>query len=419
MELANRLIEYRCLNCSTGYPVDPFPYTCKNCGQNLDAVFDYSRIGSQWAKADLAADPDRSIWRYLPLLPVQSSPEKRSIQVGGTPLVEAPCLSNDYGIKRIFIKDDTRNPSGSLKDRASEVGLQHAAELGQDILVAASTGNAAASLAALAAFYAKQAIILVPADAPKAKLTQILQYGAILCPVDGTYDEAFDLAGIVAEEYGWYLRSTGINPVLSEGKKTVALEIAEQLNWVVPDKIFVPVGDGCIIGGVYKGFYDLKELGWIDRLPEIITVQAFGSAAVINALAGGGNLESVVADTVADSIAVDFPRDGLKALRAVRNTGGFGIAVTDDEILWAQKELSEKSGIFAEPAAAAAVAGFVKARHSNQVSDNDTVILLVTGSGLKDITAAQRMLAIPVAVKPEIDAFHQFYSKIRKTDLSV
>ncbi len=413
MDLNIRLIEYRCLDCGAAYPIDPFIYTCNNCRQNLDAIFDYSWIGNNWTKADLVADTDRSIWRYLPLLPVQNPPERRSIQVGGTPLVEVPRLAGDYDIKRLFIKDDTRNPSGSLKDRASEIGLRHAAEMGFEIVVAASTGNAAASLAALAAYYKMQAVILAPASAPIAKLTQILQYGAILCPVDGTYDDAFDLAGIVADQYGWYSRSTGVNPVLSEGKKTVALEIAEQLTWIVPNKIFVPVGDGCIIGGVYKGFYDLKELGWIDRLPEIIAVQASGSSAIINALSGN-NLKSVTANTIADSIAVDFPRDGLKALRAVNSSGGFGITVTDDEILSAQKELAEKSGIFTEPAAAATMAGFAKACQINQVNNYDTIVLLATGSGLKDITAAQRMLTIPDSINPDIDAFHQFYSKFSK-----
>jgi len=409
LDLNQRLIGYRCLDCGHVHNPVSFHYTCPDCGANLDAFYNYDLITSHWDKQGLADNQDRSLWRFSPLLPVMGQPENKTIQVGGTPLVTAPCLSEEIGIASLWIKDDTRNPSGSLKDRASEVGLQHAAELKMDTIVTASTGNAAASLAALAACHGQKAVILAPATAPPAKLTQILQYGAILCPVDGNYDAAFDLATEVAERFGWYSRSTGINPVMSEGKKTVALEIAEQLDWRAPDFVFVPVGDGCIIGGVYKGFYDLLKLGWIGHLPRIIAVQADGSAAIVKALVSNSIIKSVQAQTVADSIAVDLPRDGLKALRAVRESNGFGITVSDEAILQSQKLMAEKTGIFTEPAAAAAFAGLLKALDGDLVKSDNSVVVLATGSGLKDIAAAQKMITIPVAIEPDFAAFQKFY----------
>jgi len=255
--ITDRISGYKCIGCNEEYPVEPFIYQCPKCNSNLDVQYNYDLIREIWSVDDLKQFPYQSLWRYHPLLPVENPPENLSMQSGGTPLLSFPGFLTDIGKINLYVKDDTRNPSGSLKDRATEVGIRHAHELGKNTIVAASTGNAAASLAALAAFYEKKAVILAPASAPPAKLTQILQYGAFLYPVDGTYDDAFDLSIHVAEANNWYSRSTGINPVLSEGKKTVGLEIAEQLNWQIPDKIFVPTGDGCIIGGVYKAFLDL------------------------------------------------------------------------------------------------------------------------------------------------------------------
>lgn len=377
-------------------------------------VYDYERIGSSWSKEELRQNLDRSLWRYLPLLPVQEAPADHSIQVGGTPLISSKQIAAEYDLASFCIKDDTRHPSGSLKDRASEVGIQHAEELGRNTLVVASTGNAAASLAAMAAYYGKKAVILAPVSAPLAKLTQILQHGAILCPVNGSYGEAFDLSLTVAEEYGWYSRSTGINPVLSEGKKTAALEIAEQMEWQVPDRVFVPVGDGCIIGGVYKGFYDLLELGWTERIPRIVAVQAEGSAAVVNAIRSNGEIAAVQPKTIADSISVNLPRDGRKAIRAVKESGGFGITVSDGEILDAQKSLSETTGIFAEPAAAAAFAGFLKACKTGEIQRGERIVVLITGTGLKDIPAAQKNIHIPEAIDPNITAFQEYFESIRQ-----
>ncbi len=382
----------QCYQCKWMVPAEPFSYTCPNCGKNLDFIYDYDRIANTLMPVSLNKDHDASLWRYLPLLPVKAAPENKTLRVGGTPLVNMPRLATTFGIGRLQIKDDTRNPSGSLKDRASEIAIQHAREQGQDTIVAASTGNAGSSLAALTAYHGMKSIIFAPAAAPVAKLTQILQHGAQLVPINGNYDTAFDLAFAFAKNHGNYCRNTGINPILVEGKKTVAYEIAEQNDWKIPDHIFIPVGDGCIISGVYKGFFDLLALKWIDFIPALHAVQAEGSAAIVSSLTRGGEIQSVSANTIADSISVDQPRDGDKARRAIIESGGQGFKVSDTEILKAQKSLSESTGIFAEPAAAAAYAGFLQAIDKRAIKPDDHVVILITGSGLKDTANAQKLL---------------------------
>ncbi len=402
MQSYSHILGLKCVSCDKEYPFLPFRYRC-TCGENLDVICDYPRIQRKFTKDHLRHNPDPSLWRYLPLLPVKNAPVNHSIRVGGTPLTHLPRQTLKFHSGDVWIKNDTVNPSGSLKDRASEVGIQHATELEHDVMVAASTGNAAASLSALSAFYGKQAIILAPADAPAAKLTQIIQYDATLVPVDGNYDDAFDMSSQLTERHGWYSRNTGMNPVMAEGKKTVAFEIAEQLNWNVPDAIFVPVGDGCIISGVFKGFFDLVQLGWIETLPRLIAVQAEGSNAIVKALDSKKPVDRISARTVADSICVDLPRDGLKAMQAVTRSGGFGMTVSDEEILAAQHDLARISGIFAEPAGATSWAGFVKARQNGLITEDSSVLIMATGSGLKDIPAAQKMITIPERMPADPD----------------
>ncbi len=397
----------QCHQCDWLVPADPFHYTCSKCGKNLDFIYDYDLIRKSWSKHDLEQNPAQSIWRYLPLLPVNQAPENTSLKVGGTPLVNFPGIAKQHGLKSFQIKDDTRNPSGSLKDRASELSIQHAREQGKTTIVAASTGNAGSSLAALTAFHGLRSIIFAPAAAPPAKLTQIRQHGAKLVPVDANYDAAFDLAFEWAKKNNHYSRNTGINPILAEGKKTVSLEIAEQRNWQAPDHVFVPVGDGCIISGVFKGFFDLLALGWIDHLPRLHAVQAEGSAAIVNSLTRGGEISPVKAETVADSISVDSPRDGDKARRAILESGGIGFKISDAQILDAQQALSSSTGIFAEPAAATAYAGFLEASSQGILKSDDHVVVLVTGTGLKDIPSAQRSMLELQPISADMDAIEK------------
>ncbi len=396
------ILGLQCHQCEWMAAAEPFAYTCPNCGKNLDFMYDYDLIAASTSPLSLNKDHDASMWRYLPLLPVKSAPENKSLRIGGTPLVDFPHLAKKHRISQLQIKDDTRNPSGSLKDRASELAIQHAKEQGQKTIIAASTGNAGSSLAALSAYHGMKSIILAPATAPPAKLIQILQHGAQLVPVNANYDTAFDLALEWAQKHESYCRNTGVNPILAEGKKTVAFEIAEQNDWKTPDHMFVPVGDGCIISGVYKGFFDLLSLKWIDFMPAIHAVQAVGSAAIVDSLEQEGDIHSVLAKTLADSISVDQPRDGDKARRAILESGGRGFKVRDNDILKAQKRLSETTGIFAEPAAAAAYAGFLQASESGVFNAGDHVVVLITGSGLKDTPNAQKLLRPVEAVNANL-----------------
>ena len=309
-------------------------------------------------------------------------------------------------MRSLYIKDESPNPSASFKDRASAIVISRAIEAGIDTTIAASTGNAGAAMACMAASVGKRAIILAPKSAPPAKIAQLLTFGAEVILVDGSYDDAFDLSIEASNEFGWYNRNTGYNPYTVEGKKTAGLEIWEQVLRFLPStqdfNVFIPVGDGNILSGVAKGFHDLLALGWIEKLPRIIGVQAEGSAAISNAFfAKSDTIEAVHAQTLADSISVDLPRDGLRALKRVRQSDGFYLTVSDQEILKAIPQLGS-AGLFVEPAAATAYAGLVKALENGQIDPATPALVLATGSGLKDVKAA--MQAVPSAriIEPKL-----------------
>ena len=296
-----------------------------------------------------------------------------------------------------------RNPTFSFKDRASAIVSAYAKEHNIDTIVAASTGNAGSSLAGICAAQKQKAIIFVPAAAPKAKLTQIMMYGAQIVPIDGTYDAAFDLSIEATKKYGWYNRNTAFNPLTIEGKKTVSYELYSQLGQSIPDRIFVPVGDGVIISGVYKGFEDLLNLGIINKLPTIVAVQAIGSSNIINNI-HKNNFVSTPSKTLADSISVDIPRNYWMAKEYVKDFNGETILVSDEEIIAASKVLSSRTGIFAEPAASAAFAGFLSDYWDGRFEKGSRNVVLLTGSGLKDLNAVQKTIDIPAPVKPDIDS---------------
>jgi threonine synthase len=260
-------------------------------------------------------------------------------------------------------------------------------------------------------------VILAPKTAPRAKIAQLLIYGAKVILVDGSYDDAFDLTVDAAQVLGWYCRNTGYNPFTAEGKKTAAFEMCEQLTlttrdvdesiegWKTPDTVFTSVGDGNIISGLHKGFRDLHALGWVEKIPKVFGVQSTGSAAIYNAFqAETEKITAVKANTLADSISVDLPRDGIRALRAATQTGGAFLSVTDDQILGAIRDLAKVEGIFAEPAGATSYAGLVKAMELGLLNVDEHHLVLVTGSGLKDISAAMDAVGEPEVIKPNLDA---------------
>jgi threonine synthase len=402
---------YRCSLCRQTYDTKQVTYTCPKDGGNLDVILDYDDLRGRYTPQQIFDSKETSLWRYLPLLPVTDpgglgTPLRAA---GATPVFAPGRLRNRLGLSRLWIKDESRNPTASFKDRASSVVVRRAQEIGAEVVVTASTGNAGAALAGMAAAIGQKAVIFAPRSAPPAKIAQLLIFGARVILVNGTYDDAFDLTIQAAQEFGWYCRNTGYNPFTVEGKKTAALEIWE---WMMqpggigdaPLSVFVSVGDGNIISGIHKGFKDLAALGWLRNIPRIYGVQAQGSAAIANAFHSGVEMIiPVTANTLADSISVDLPRDGVRAVRAARETNGSYVLVSDQEILQGIADLGP-SGIFAEPAGATSYAGLIKALELGLVTPDDAVVVINTGSGLKDVRAAMLAAGEAVVIEPRLEA---------------
>lgn len=351
-------------------------------------------------------------------MPINPTSPKLPLAVGGTPLYDAVNLSQKLGLKKIWVKDDGLQPTASFKDRASAIAIVKGREKGAEMITTASTGNAAAALSGLCAAMNQKNIIFVPDSAPQAKIAQLLTFGSTVMLVKGTYDQAFELCLDAAHEYDWYNRSSGYNPYMTEGKKTAAFEICEQLDWCIPDRIFVSVGDGSIIAGIHKGLKDLKTMGWIEQIPKLIGVQAAGSAFLYQAWKNDEDVLTkppIQAETLADSISAGLPRDRVKAMAAVKESEGEFISVSDAEILDAMIELARNTGVFSEPAGAAAFAGLIKAISEGQCKMDETVVVINTGNGLKDIatamTAVEKSGTQPLRVDPDLDQFKKMLSK--------
>ncbi|UCF10635.1 MAG: threonine synthase [Candidatus Bipolaricaulota bacterium] len=396
----------RCVSCRTEYGPDELEYTCPTCGPRrgtLEFLYDYDALRSELTRERLAADGERSMWRYLPLLPIRDARFIQQLLVGWTPIYRAPALGRELGFAELLVKDDGRNPTASYKDRASSLVVIAAQEKGKEVVTCASTGNAASSLAGFAAATDLETVIFVPERAPEAKVAQLLIYGARVFVVRGSYDVAYDLAAEAADAFGWYNRSAAMNPYLVEGKKTGALELAEQLGWDLPDAVFVSVGDGSVISGVCKGFEEMRTLGWTDRVPAVIGVQAERSAPVARSFDRFDGVTVEIddgpADTVADSICVGAPRDIVKAVTYVTRNGGRFVVVSDEEILDAIRVLARRTGVFAEPAGAAAFAGAARLARAGELKEK-RVAILVTGNGLKDVRAARSAVGEPTVIDP-------------------
>ena len=424
---------FRCFCCGAEAGVDFSGYVCPACGGNLEVRYQWPKGRGRWGVDEERKD----IFRYRALLPVSRLELASPLRVGMTPIYEAPRLGAGAGLKNLLLKDDGQNPSASFKDRAGAVALVRARETGAQVLCGASTGNAGSSMACLAASVGMPCVIFVPEKAPAAKIAQLLIFGAKVLAVKGSYDDAFDLCMEVCAKRGWFNRNTGHNPFTREGKKTAAFEIFDQLG-KIPDWVVVPTGDGNILAGIWKGFRDLKEAGIAPKMPKMLCAQSEESAAISAAIwnlqkAGnfkpdetvvcmctGNGLKDVAsarkvagdpvpveanaaaamaATTVADSISVDIPRDGLAAVRAVLESGGAAVAVPDAEILAAIPELARGAGVFAEPAASCAWAGLKKAARDGLVKSDETVVCMITGNGLKDVASARKVAGDPTPVE--------------------
>lgn len=394
---------YRCPTCGKTYPIEPGRYLCDECAKKqrpdepLRGVLECAWEGEAPARGSVPLPVED---RFFPPIPV-----------GQTPLWAPERLRSELGMPNLWLKDDTCNPSGSYKDRASWLVAAFARKFGIREIVLASTGNAASSMACVGAAADIKIRVYVPKSAPIAKRVQILQYGAELVEVDGTYDLAFDQSLAYSRATGMLSRNTAYNPLTIEGKKTASFEIARDLAtakkaagadvramsaapaYLAPDHVFVPTGDGVIIAGVIRGFEDLVKLGWIERMPTVWAAQAEGSCAIARALETG-IFEPRPSSTIADSISVDIPRNGYFALDRLRRHSGRAVVVNDGEILAAQRRLSRSSGLFAEPSSACAFAGFLKVKE--QLAPETRVVVMLTGSGLKDIKSAAKAVGLTI-----------------------
>lgn len=407
-------VGYRCVVCDREYDPGYDGFVCGDCGVDgiLDVVYDYGAIA---ASGQVVEDGLGGLWRFASLLPVKPSADHSAWSLGGTPTHDAPRLARHLGLQSLVLKDDTCLPSASLKDRASAVAVARARQLGIDHLACASTGNAAASLAVLTARAGMTCTIFVPAAAPRAKLAQLILHGADVIQVDGTYDQAFDLSLAEMARHNWYSRNCAHNPLLVEGKKTAALELAFSLTGGftgsdvdLPDAVLVPVGDGCIVSSVCKAFRELHEVGVIGKGPRVIGVQAAGAAPMAKAWAAAGKspgdlsgreilaaVHPVEAETIADSIQVGIPRNRVKAWHNVAACGGTFLAVEDEPIVEAIGLLARLAGIFAEPSGAAGLAGVVAALDQGLINKKEKIAVLVTGHGLKDPDAGLAGVDMP------------------------
>jgi len=412
----NYVKHYECTLCHQTFPKDQEYTTCPQCGELgiLDIVYDYEQLKSVLTPTYFVRNKDYSIWRYLPLLSVDSGDYSQSLQVGWSPLYRSNTIEKAYGAGPLYFKDDGQNPTSSLKDRASVIACVKAIALGYDTVACSSTGNAASSLAGNAARLGLKSVIFVPKRAPQGKLAQLLAFGATVIKVDGDYKAAFNLSKVAISHFGWYNRNAAINPHLVEGKKTVALEISEQLHFMVTDWVVVSVGDGCTIAGVYKGFYDLFQIGLINRIPKLLGVQAEGCRPFVEAFFTDSQLLESEENTIADSIAVGIPRNPVKAMNAVKASNGSFVSVTDDEILDALKELGQAEGIFAEPAASAAFAGYKKAFQEQLIQPSQSVCVIVTGNGLKDTNHALQAFKETRFVKPTLEDLQKYMKEMKR-----
>jgi threonine synthase len=405
--------ELTCIHCGATFPganlitAEATWMVCPRCGPAdgiLDVGYDLDRVRAAWQEKPLEGRA-RNHWRYAELLPLEAAAVRADWPVGFTPVVNSDRLARHLGVRQIVLKDEGRNPTGSFKDRSSSVGVAHALQVGATTIACASTGNAASSLAGHAALAGLPAVIFVPETAPEPKVAQLQVFGATVFAVKSSYDEAYDLCTKACGEFGWYNRNCAINPVLVEGKKTAGLEIAEQSAGFggVPDWVAVSVGDGCTIAGIWKGLQQMRELGVIDRLPRLLGVQAAEVDPLVYAVEHDELPGQIKGKTIADSIDVHVPRNWRKAIHAVQEAEGKFVTAGDEAILDAMR-LAGQHGVFAEPAAAAALAGVAGAIDAKIIGEHERVLVMITGSGLKDTRSAIRAAGKPTAIEPTVAA---------------
>ncbi len=407
------LTHLECIICGKEHPAVPEIYTCSECGIEgiLDAVFDLEMLKGTLSNS-LSSRKAFNMWRYKELLPVTPTSTFDMLDLSVTPLYSCPSLKSIFGSEKIMVKDDGRQPTGSLKDRASAIGILMSKASHKDIISCSSTGNAASSLAGISARLNMPCVIFVPQRAPLPKIAQLVVFGANVFKVSGTYSQAFQISQNSAQKYNWYNRNCAINPYLVEGKKTVSLEIIEQMKNSLPDWLVVSVGDGCTVSGVCKGLLELYNVGYIDKLPRVLAVQSERADALYRAWKYDTDLKEGDSSTIADSIAVGYPRNWRKAIKYINQVDGIMLTVSDNEIVEMHKDIPRLTGIFSEPAASASFAGLKRAIDSNIISINESVVVISTGNGLKDINTTIDNINQPPIISTSIDNLEEHLSKL-------
>jgi threonine synthase len=398
------MFHLECIVCGEKYGAEELVYVCRGCGELLDVKYDYSEVRGRISKVNLGSR-SLSVWRYRELLPILDDSKIVSLKEGGTKLYRCQRLGEKLGLKRLYVKTEGDNPTGSFKDRGMTVGITKALEYGMKAVMCASTGNTSASLAAYAAKAGIPCLVIIPSGKIAfGKLAQAMAYGAKIIQIKGNFDDALRIVMEVSARGRIYLLNS-VNPYRVEGQKTLAYEVADQLGGQPPSKLIVPVGNAGNISAIWKGFKEYRELGFINGLPQMFGVQASGAAPIVEAVREG--LEAIrpveKPETVATAIRIGAPVNWRKALRAIRESRGTALSVTDSEILEGQRMLARLEGLFAEPASAASIAGLKKFVEEGLISRNETVVCVATGHGLKDPDTPVRFGEKPLEVEEPLE----------------
>ncbi|EHP86134.1 threonine synthase [Methanotorris formicicus] len=402
----------KCIKCGKEYDVDDITYTCE-CGGLLEIVYDYETIKEKVSKETLRKR-EIGVWRYLEYMPVKDPKKIVTLHEGGTPLYKCDNLAKELGLKELYVKNEGANPTGSFKDRGMTVGVTRANELGVKVVGCASTGNTSASLAAYSARSGKKCIVLLPeGKVALGKLAQAMFYGTKVIQVKGNFDDALKMIRELAEKKLLYLLNS-VNPFRLEGQKTIGFEICDQLNWEVPDRVILPVGNAGNISAIWKGFKEFRETGIIDELPKMTGIQAEGAKPIVDAVKKGAKeiIPEEHPETIATAIRIGNPVNAPKALDAIYSSGGTGESVTDEEITYAQKLLARTEGIFVEPASASSIAGLIKLLDNGVVDRDEKIVCITTGNGLKDPDAAIRASEEPIKIECDIEVLKKILREI-------
>lgn len=402
----------KCRECGREYPIEPI-YVCEFCFGPLEVVYDYKRIKKILTKRNIEKR-DKNLWRYKELLPIDGEPQV-GLKSGFTPLIKAERLAKELGVKELYVKDDTvAHPTLSFKDRVVAVALTKAKEFGFDTVACASTGNLAHSVSAHGAKAGFRRFVFIPATLEPSKIVASLVYEPYVVAVDGNYDEVNRLCSEIANRYRWAFVNINIRPFYAEGSKTHGFEIIEQLGWKAPDNVVVPCASGSLLTKIWKSFKEFKEIGIIKELDtKVFAAQATGCSPISTAIKQGTDvIRPVKPDTIAKSLAIGNPADGYYAVQAVRETGGYGEDVSDDEIVEGIKILARTEGIFAETAGGVTVACTKKLIESGRIKRDETTVICITGNGLKTQEALNGRMISPYYIKPNISSFEEILGRI-------